>query len=161
MGKSDVKFDDDILEINEHAQAIAEAANRKQRSGSPAVRGVIPVSEEANGNVPAISAEDGGMPERAVETIDGYEEPDAAVRDEKSRRSRPTSKSPKSSPTPSQASMNQDDPWVTGSTKIRNSKKHHFHWLSRMREVKGLAPFQKKDLLDEALDYIFEKYAIE
>lgn len=163
MGRSDVHFDDDILEINEHAQVIAEAAKRKvQQNGatkSPSVRDMD--AEKAQDERPAAIAATEARTPRNLEVIDGKGEGDSLLADEKPRRDRPKSKSPKSSPSLSTSLSSGDDPWVTGSIKIRNSKKHRFHRLSRTRELEGLVPFQKKDLLDEALDYLFEKYSVD
>ncbi len=54
-----------------------------------------------------------------------------------------------------------DDPWVTGTVKMRNSKKRRLKKISLHRELRGLEPHQQKDLMDQALDYIFEKFGNE
>jgi hypothetical protein len=91
--------------------------------------------------------------------IDGTAEEESSAPDEKTRRNRTKSKHTKSVPSSNAQPSSDDDPWVTQSFKLRNSKKHRIHRLSRTRELDGLVPFQKKDLLDEALDYLFEKYS--
>jgi len=52
----------------------------------------------------------------------------------------------------------EDDPWVTDSIKVRHSKKRRLKDLSLRRELGRESPYQKKDLVDEAFDFIFAKY---
>ena len=161
MGKSVVNLDDHILEINEDVQAIVDMAKRKeqQRAATKTLSVRNMAAEKAQDeNVAAVAPGEARAP-RHFEAVDGTGEVDSSVTDEKARRSRPKSRNPRSSSPPGTLSTSNDDPWVAGSIKIRNSKKSRLHRLSRTRELEGLVPFQKQDLMDEALDYLFEKYS--
>ena len=52
----------------------------------------------------------------------------------------------------------QDDPWVGMSSKIRLSTQKRLHELSKRRELAGLEPFQKKDLIEIGLQHVFDNF---
>ena len=51
-----------------------------------------------------------------------------------------------------------NDPWVSASFKVRNSKKLRLHELSLRRQLAGELPYEKQHLIDEAIDHILAKY---
>lgn len=161
MGRSVVNLDADMLEINEHAQAIADAVKQKeQRSAATQTLSDHNVdAESVDGENVAARLPNEARPPPKLEVVDLKEEVDSPASNDKSKRNRLKSKHSRSLPQSGSMPSSNNDPWVASSVKMRNSKKHRFHLLSRTRELEGLAPFRKQDLLDEALDYLFEKYS--
>ena len=165
MGKSEVDLADDIDEINEHAEAIAAAAKRKEERGTNSVqpsdvgqrngaegrnREVTDVGDRGNGQGPPAPS----APE--LEVVEGKEI--VAPKNRRSRIHRPPKTSKHRTPSADRQLSVEDDPWVTDSVKVRHSKKRRLKELSLRRELNRDSPYQKKDLVDEALDYIFGKY---
>ena len=165
MGKSEVDLRDDIDEINEHAEAIAAAAKRKEERATNSVqppdvgqrhraerrdREVTDVGDRDNGQGPPAKRAPG------LEVVEGKE--NGAPKNRRSRIHRPPMKSKHRTPSADPQLSVEDDPWVTDSVKVRHSKKRRLKELSLRRELDRDSPFQKKDLVDEALDYIFSKY---
>jgi hypothetical protein len=165
MGKSEVDLEDDIDEINEHAEVIAAAAKRLEDQGRSSTRltasgqrkkemengdGDAQLSDNASG--------DGELANSALEleVLEGKE--NGALKTRRSRTYRPGKKSKHRTPSADRQLSVEDDPWVTDSVKVRHSKKRRLKELSLRRELDRDSPYQKKDLVDEALDYIFGKY---
>lgn len=163
MGRTDVNLDDDIKEINEHASAIAKAAKRKERyiaiantPSGPDQEADTPHDENITkiGANQEIASRD---PEMTEPTSLAVIPPTSAK--PKTNRLKPSQS--KSSPQSDVAPSSADDPWTTDTIKIRHSKKLRLEELWLSRKLKKLTPFQKQDLLDDALTYIFEKYSVD
>ena len=165
MGKSEVDLADDIDEINEHAEAIAAAAKRLEEQGTSSA-GLIASDqrrkEKENGDGDAQllddASGDGELANSALELeiVEGKE--NGALKTKRRRTYRPGKKSKHRTPSADRQFSAEDDPWVTDSVKVRHSKKRRLKELSLRRELDRESPYQKKDLVDEALDYIFGKY---
>jgi len=165
MGKSEVDLRDDIDEINEHAEAIAAAAKRKEEratnSARPPDAGKRQSEEGRYGEVTDVGDRDNGQGPPAksapeLEVLEGKE--NGAPKIPRSRTHRPPKKSKHRTPSADRQLSVDDDPGVTDSVKVRHSKKRRLKELSLRRELNRDLPYQKKDLVDEALVYIFAKY---
>ena len=165
MGKSEVDLGDEINEINKHAEAIAAAVKRKEQRETNAtrpldaeprggnagtVRGVTGAADRGNGRRPQAEISPG------LEVVEGNENGGPQTRRKRSYR-RPK-KSTHRTPSVGPQLSEKDDPWVTDSIKVRHSNKRRLKELSLRRQLDRESPYQKKDLVDEALDYIFGKY---
>ena len=122
MGKSEVDLADDIDEINEHAEAIAAAAKRKEERGTNSARPpdagkrhraegrdreVTDVGDRANGQGPLAKS----APE--LEVLEGKE--NGAPKNRRNRTRRPPKKSKHRTPSADRQLSVEDDPWVTES----------------------------------------------
>ena len=165
MGKSEVDLADDIDEINEHAEAIAAAAKRLEDQGRNSTRLTASgqrrkEKEKSDGDAQLLddASGDGELANSApeLEVLEGKE--NGALKTNRRRTDRPGKKSKHRTPSADRQLSAEDDPWVTDSVKVRHSKKRRLKELSLRRELDRQSPYQKKDLVDEALDYIFGKY---
>ena len=165
MGKSEVDLADDIDEINEHAEVIAAAAKRLEEQGRNSTRLTASgqrKKEKENGDGDAQLLDDangdGELTNSALELeiVEGKE--NGALKTRRRRTDRPGKKSKHRTPSADRQLSAEDDPWVTDSVKVLHSKKRRLKELSLRRELGRDSPYQKKDLVDEAFDYIFSKY---
>ena len=164
MGKSEVDLGDDIDEINEHAEAIAAAAKRKEERVANAARTADVsqrLTEEGRDDVAteARRTANGQCPhEISAPELEVLERKENGAPKPRRRTDRREKKSKHGTPSADSQLSADDDPWVTDSVKVRHSKKRRLKELSLRRELDRESPYQKKDLVDEALDYIFSKY---
>ncbi len=165
MGKSEVDLAGDIDEINEHAEAIAAAAKRLEDQGRNSTWLTASgqrrkEKEKSDGDAQLLddASGDGELANSALEleVLKGKE--NGALKTRKRRIGRLEKKSKHRTPSAGRQLSAEDDPWVTDSVKVRHSKKRRLKELSLRRELDRESPYQKKDLVDEALDYIFGKY---
>lgn len=73
-----------------------------------------------------------------------------------SQKPKPKVRSPKATQTVIAPAAN--DPYVSATFKIRNSKKDRLHRLHLERQLAGETPFSKQALLDEALEHVLTRY---
>ena len=165
MGKSEVDLVDDIDEINEHAEAIAAAAKRLEEQDTSSAgltasgqRRKEKVKSDGDAQLLDDASGDGELANSALEleVLEGKE--NGALKTRRRRIGRLEKKSKHRTPSADRQFSAEDDPWVTDSVKVRHSKKRRLKELSLRRELGRESPYQKKDLIDEALDIIFGKY---
>lgn len=166
MGKSEVDLEDDVAEIHEHAEAIAAAATRREKRRKDSTQPLGVQQRDPKETTADSGVTDGGDQNDGVglsstttpdlEVLDGKR--NVASKAAKSRTHRPRGKSTHRTPSTDERVAVEDDPWVTDSIKVRHSKKRRLKELSLRRELALESPYQKKDLVDEAFDYIFAKY---
>ena len=137
MNKSNLDFSEDVREMNAELSQVDQAVDRmaklrQTQSKAPSTKQPLQPS--------GAPKPDSDKPER---------EPKHHARQRAVARTR-DQKRP--------ADPNATDPWVSASFKVRNSKKLQLHELSLKRQLAGIAPYEKQHLIDEAIDYILDRY---
>ena len=148
MGKASVDVSGLVDEINEEALRIAEVSKRLEANrGSK----VVAVESKPESRI----AENKDALQKSLEH--DQPKPDAAQRRRKRAQRAEDRKKSNGTNRVGEAGTG-DDPWVTASVKMRNSKKQRFVKLSLERKLADKSPHEQQLLMDEALDYLLAKY---
>ncbi len=150
MGKKEIDIGNTISEINDDSEVIAAAIAARR---SVERRGI-------GSNKPANQEGEPAGRESSYADVQARANPKTVRTPERTKAPTPIKKKSKSGHRnrESKPGRADDDPFVTASIKIRNSKLRRLQKLSKRRDLDDLSPHYQKDLIDEALDWMFQKY---
>lgn len=147
MNKTNLDYSDEVGELATQLREADEAAKRLAKH-----RKITPPEK------PATSPTTATLSERSPAKPSSVAQPKKASEPVRQKAPKPRAQSPARRRPTAESQPPKDDPWVSASFKVRNSKKRRLHALSLRRQLSGLAPFKKQHLIDEAMQYLFDKY---